>query len=59
MMHGQQNFKYPVLLYERQDQPIYVKINEQGSLINPMNCSTHMKGTGGSGQAPVKDGIGR
>lgn len=45
---------YPVLLHDRQEQPIYVKINEHGSLINPMNCSINVKGNGGSGQAAVK-----
>ena len=45
---------YPGLLHDRQEQPIYVKINEYGSLINPMNCSINVKGYGGSGEALVK-----
>jgi len=44
---------YPLLLHGRQEQPIYIKINEEGSLINPMNCSTIVKGNGVCGQASV------
>jgi hypothetical protein len=38
----------------QEKQPIYVKINEPGLLISPLNCSINVKENGGCGQAPVK-----